>query len=207
MGNDRRSLMENMALGAWCDVAEESIERDLERARALACRFNSEQGLTTEQRTDMLRELFGAIGEGSTLSLGLRFDFGYNIFIGRRCFVNFNAVFLDGGRIVLGDDVMVGPNATFATPLHPLVADQRSTGTGEGRAERLIERYEPIVVEDGAWIASSVTVNPGVTIGAGAVIGSGSVVTGNIPANTLAYGNPCRSVREITDADRIGNVF
>ncbi len=42
---------------------------------------------------------------------------------------------------------------------------------------------------------------PGVTIGDGAVIGGGSVVTKDIPANMIAVGNPCKPIREITEAD------
>ena len=48
----------------------------------------------------------------------------------------------------------------------------------------------------------NVVVNPGVTIGEGSVIGSGSVVTKDIPANVIAAGNPCRVIREITEADK-----
>lgn len=40
------------------------------------------------------------------------------------------------------------------------------------------------------------------TIGANCVIGAGSVVTKDIPDNSLAVGNPCRVLREITEADR-----
>lgn len=78
MGSDRRSLVENMALGAWCDVAEESIERDLERARALACRFNSEQGLTTEHRTQPLDHFH--LGEGGVVPM---LPIGRAVFLGR----------------------------------------------------------------------------------------------------------------------------
>lgn len=53
------------------------------------------------------------------------------------------------------------------------------------------------------WIGANVTVNPGVTIGDGAVVGSGSVVTKDVPPRTLAYGNPCRAVREIGEGDSI----
>ena len=43
---------------------------------------------------------------------------------------------------------------------------------------------------------------PGVTIGDNTVIAGGSVVTKDIPANVIAAGNPCRVIREITEADR-----
>ena len=52
------------------------------------------------------------------------------------------------------------------------------------------------------WIGANVTVLPGVTIGDNAVIGAGSVVTKDIPADTVAFGTPCRVVREINDHDR-----
>ena len=40
-----------------------------------------------------------------------------------------------------------------------------------------------------------------VTISSGCVIGAGSVVTRSIPAGSLAFGNPCKPVRPITEAD------
>ena len=46
------------------------------------------------------------------------------------------------------------------------------------------------------------TILGGVMIGDGAVIGAGSVVTRDIPANTIAVGNPCRPLRPITEDDR-----
>ncbi|WP_139650832.1 sugar O-acetyltransferase [Raoultibacter phocaeensis] len=203
MNNDMHPARERLASGEWCDVADPLMGRDLEHARAVACRFNTDQSLTTDQRTDLLRDVFGSIGEGVTLSLGLWFDFGYNIHIGKGSFVNFNAVFLDGAPIVLGNDVWVGPNVTFSTPMHPLLAEERVPFSDE-TGDHFYERCEPITVGDNVWIAANVTINPGVTIGEGVVIGSGSVVTKDIPARTIAYGNPCRPVREITEADRIG---
>lgn len=43
----------------------------------------------------------------------------------------------------------------------------------------------------------------GANIGEGCVIGAGSVVTRDIPANSLAVGNPCRVIRQITEEDSI----
>ena len=52
------------------------------------------------------------------------------------------------------------------------------------------------------WIGAGVTVMPGVTIGDNVVIGGGSVVVKDIPSNSVAVGNPCKVVREITDEDK-----
>ena len=57
-------------------------------------------------------------------------------------------------------------------------------------------------MDRGVWIGGRAVINPGVTIGDNTVIAGGSVVTKDIPANVIAAGNPCRVIREITEADR-----
>lgn len=66
-----------------------------------------------------------------------------------------------------------------------------------------MEYTAPITIEDNCWIAASVTICGGVTIGEGSVIDVGSVVTKDIPPYSLAVGNSCRMIREITEADRL----
>ena len=97
--------------------------------------------------------------------------------------------------ITIGSHVFIGPNLGAYTAVHPLVAEERNQG---------LERALPIVIGDNVWIGGDVTILPGVTIGAEAVIGAGSVVTKDVPAGVVAAGNPCRVLRPITEADRIG---
>ena len=52
------------------------------------------------------------------------------------------------------------------------------------------------------WIGAGAILLPGITVGDNAVIGAGSIVTKDVPANTLAVGNPCRTLREIGEHDR-----
>jgi len=77
-----------------------------------------------------------------------------------------------------------------AADRHPLDA--------KARRERW-ETARPIVIGDGAWLGGGVIVLPGVSIGADAVIGAGSVVTRDVPAGHLAFGNPCRTVRDLSE--------
>jgi acetyltransferase-like isoleucine patch superfamily enzyme len=60
-----------------------------------------------------------------------------------------------------------------------------------------LEYSKPIKVGNNVWIGGNVVVLPGVTIGTNVTIGAGSVVTKDIPSNTIAYGNPCRVVKEL----------
>ena len=97
--------------------------------------------------------------------------------------MNFNLTLVDDADIYIGSHVMIGPNVTLATAGHPLEAELRNKG---------MQFNKPIRIGDGVWLGAGVIVLPGVTIGENATIGAGSVVTRDIPANVVAYGNPCR---------------
>ena len=144
-------------------------------------------------REEILRKLFGKVGAAPYVEPTIFCGFGFNIEAGDRLFVNSDCVFVDPGKIIFGNDVMIGPQCGFYTALHALDARLRIDG---------FEAAYPIHVGDNVWFGGHVTVLPGVTIGENAVIGAGSVVTRDIPANMLAAGNPCRVIRPITEADR-----
>ena len=121
--------------------------------------------------------------------------------VGSNFFANYNFIVQDDGGVTIGDNFMAGPNVTLSTPLHPLSGRQRQGMVNE-KGETFIPCYaKPITIGDNVWLGTGVVVCAGVTIGDGAVIGAGSVVTYDIPAGVLAYGVPCRVVREITEED------
>jgi len=158
------------------------------RARLLTQRINGASAADGPAIGALLRELLGAFGEGSYVTPPLYCDYGYNIAIGARTFVNYGAVMLDCAPITIGDDVQIATSVQLLTATHPLDAAERRAGW---------ESASPITIADGAWLGGGVIVCPGVTIGAEAVVGAGSVVTRDVPPRTLAVGNPCRVVREL----------
>lgn len=128
------------------------------------------------------------VDESVTLFPPFTSDFGKNIHLGRRIFINAGCRFQDQGGITIGDDCLIGHNAVIATLQHDIAPSRRAD---------LVP--SPVVIGRNVWLGANVTVLPGVTIGDDAVIGAGSVVTKDVPARTVAVGSPARVVRTIED--------
>jgi len=135
-----------------------------------------------------LRRLFGAVGDNPDIQPRFHCDYGYNIRLGRNCFINYNCVFLDCAPIEIGDDLQMGPAVQLYTATHPFDRAKRVAGW---------ESATPIRIGSGVWIGGGAIVLPGVTIGDGCVVGAASVVTRDLPPRSLAFGNPARIVRSL----------
>ena len=57
---------------------------------------------------------------------------------------------------------------------------------------------KPVFIGDNVWLGINVVVLKGVSIGKNSIIGANSVVTRDIPENTIAGGNPCRILKNIS---------
>jgi len=157
------------------------------RARRLWAEFNLSDPADHSLRGRVLSELLGGIGSRSSIEPPFYCDYGSNIVLGDDVFVNFGAVFLDPGRITLGDQVQLGPMVQLLTADHPREAALRVAGPELARAIKIGSR---------AWLGGGVIVCPGVTIGEEAVVGAGSVVVRDVPAGVVAAGNPCRIIKK-----------
>ncbi|MFL6711933.1 MAG: acyltransferase [Sulfurifustis sp.] len=92
-------------------------------------------------------------------------------------------------QIVIEDDVMFASNIIIMDGLH-----------GFARADipykyQPMWRFAPVLIGRGSWIAQNVVIMPGVTIGPYSIIGANSIVTQDIPAQSMAFGNPARVVK------------
>ena len=186
--DDPRSQRERMLAGDLYIGGDPESARIAQRAVQLADAYHRAAVADEGAARPLLAELLGSLGEGAFIKPPLYVDYGENIHVGARTFVNYNLTALDVVAITIGEDCQIGPNVQLLTPTHPL--------DPKPRRDKL-EAAQPITICDNVWLGGGVIVCPGVTIGENSVVGAGSVVTRDIPANVVAVGNPARVIREL----------
>lgn len=185
---DPRSNRERMLAGELYIADDPDSARIAQRALELTHAYQVATATAPDTARSHLAELFGTLGDDAYVKPPLFVDYGENIHIGARSFVNYNLTALDVAEIRIGEDCQIGPNVQLLTPTHPIEPQPRRDK---------LEAAAPITIGDNVWLGGGVIVCPGVTIGDNSVIGAGAVVTRDIPANVVAVGNPARVVREI----------
>lgn len=175
---------------------DEDLLKERAIAKDLCFKYNQLTPSDIENQKQVLKELLGEVNDSAIFVAPFWCDYGYNIRVGKNFFANHNTVILDGAKVTFGDNVFIAPNCGFYTAGHPIDAKRRNQG---------LEYAYPITVGNNVWIGAGVHVMPGVTIGDNVVIGGGSVVVKDIPSNSVAVGNPCHVIREITDKDEQTN--
>jgi maltose O-acetyltransferase len=160
------------------------------RAQALVERYNATAATEQPERDRLLRDLLGSVGDGVIVRPSFRCDYGTEIRIGARTFVNFDCVMLDVAPITIGEACQVATRVQLLTATHPLDPGPRRAGW---------ESAEPITIADNVWLGGGVIVCPGVTIGEDTVVGAGAVVTRDLPPGVVAVGVPARIQRAIGD--------
>ena len=156
--------------------------------------YNVTRPSEKQKRKGLLKEMFAVIGDGCHIEPPFHANFGgRHVHFGNNVYANFNFTAVDDTHIYVGDYTMFGPNVTLATAGHPILPELR---------KQAYQYNMPIHIGRNCWLGSGVCVMPGVTIGDNTVIGAGSVVTKDIPANVVAYGIPCKVIREINEHDK-----
>ena len=172
------------------------------KAEVLLRSFNRTAVWNLPKRNWILRRLLGSIdGDPYLVQIPFHSSLGCNIHIGKNFFANYNCVMMDYASITIGDNVLLAPNVTITTVNHSLDPDQRrvfdTKDSFHPGKKGNWEIIAPVTIGDDVWIGAGSIILPGVTIGSGSTIGAGSVVTHDIPPNVLAYGVPCRVVRNL----------
>lgn len=150
-----------------------------------------------EEKQRIYREMFGSIGKDVYIDIDFRCEYGRNIHFGNKVIVNMNCTFLDNNIINIGNNVMIAPDVKIFTATHSVNLSERMPERDRPDDSICDTIALPVTIEDGVWIGGNVTVLPGITIGKNSVIGAGSVVVKDIPANSIAVGNPCKVIKSI----------
>lgn len=150
-----------------------------------------------------LKTLFHSCGEEVFIEHGFHMDYGDNITIGDRVFINVNCTLVDGkgheankadaerlphGKISIGNDCLIGPNVQLLAVSHDVDPQSRLAKHNY---------VDDITIGNNVWMGAGVIILAGVTIGDNAVIGAGSVVTKNVDKQSFYGGNPAQKVRAL----------
>lgn len=143
-------------------------------------------GLTNPFRATLCRYMVKKCGKNVIVERGAYF--GHNVEIGDYSGIGINARLDSAGPIVIGSHVMIAPDVVIVTANHK---HDDITRPMQGQGFDIA----PVTIEDDVWIGTRAIILPGVRIGRSSVIGAGAVVAKDVPAFSVAVGNPAKVVR------------
>lgn len=179
---------EKMLSGELYMPEDEELSQLRLKARLLCEKFNKTSVTEIDERTAILKVLFGNVGGRIYIEPDFHCDYGCNIYVGDNFFANFGCVILDVAEVKIGRNCFLAPGVIIATATHPKRASERYNG---------LELAKPITIGDDCWIGAKAVINPGVTLGNGVVVASGAVVTKDFGDNVVIGGVPARIISEI----------
>lgn len=173
-------------------ISDDSIMQEQKACREKLQQLNFMDRSDFEGIQEAVKGLLGK-SEGAFINPPFYCDYGTHIEVGKNFFANYNCTILDVAKVIIGDNCQMAPNVSIYTAGHPIHPVSRNS---------MYEYGKEVVIGDNVWIGGNTVICPGVHIGDNAVIGAGSIVTKDIPAWSVAAGNPCRVLRTITDSDK-----
>ncbi len=186
-----------MLAGELYDCGDPELIELWTRGKNLMQQYNALSYSDKTGQLKILDELLGARGKHTQITAPFFVDYGKFIFLGNNCEINMNCVFLDCNRITIGDNALIAPGVHIYTVFHPISANERFNKSVNADFPFAVSKTAPVTIGNNVWIGGGSILLPGITIGDNVTIGAGSVVTKSIPSNVIAYGNPCRIIKEI----------
>ena len=113
-----------------------------------------------------------------------------DLIIGEKVIINAGCVIYTGNGIIMGNNISVASNCTFAPTNHQFI-DKNKLINHQG----FCQSKGGIIIEDDVWIGANCVILDGAIIRRGAVIGAGSTVRGEITEYTINVGNPLRIIQ------------
>ena len=181
---------EKMLSGQLYDACDRELLKELNEVKVKCQQYNNLLPTDFAARNAMLQDMLGQADKDTFINQPFYCDYGKHIRVGKRFFANFGLTVLDEAMVTIGDDCFIGPGVHIYTACHSTDPKERNTRR---------EWAEPVTIGDNVWIGGNVTILPGVTIGDNCTIGAGSVVTHDIPANSIAAGNPAKVIKQLSE--------
>ncbi|GGG21665.1 WcaF family extracellular polysaccharide biosynthesis acetyltransferase [Paenibacillus abyssi] len=135
-------------------------------------------------RSWLLKKFGAQIGRGVLIRATAKFTYPWKVKIGDHSWIGDNVQFYSLDEIIIGNHCVISQNTYLCTGSHKI--DDPSFALS----------INPIVIKDGAWIASDVFVYPGVTVNEMGVAGARSTVTKDIPYNEIHVGYPAKFLKK-----------
>ncbi len=173
-------------------VADEAVMEEMIECRKILQKLNFSDRSDLQAISQIVKELLGK-SDGAFINPPFYCDYGSHIEVGKNFFANYNCTIIDVAKVKIGDNCQMAPNVAIYTAGHPIHPDTRNSAFEYGKE---------VTIGDNVWLGGSTVICPGVHIGDNVVIGAGSVVTRDIPSWTVAAGNPCRVIHEISEEHR-----
>lgn len=177
---------DKMVSGQLYDPGDPDLVDRRAAASVWMARYNASLGEPVATRRALLREALGTVGDGAGARPPFHVDYGSNIHLGGRVFLNFGCIILDVCPVRIGAGTKIGPGTQILTADHPRDGAGRATGLEFGR---------PVEIGANVWVGAGALILPGVVIGDNAVVGAGAVVTRSVAPGTTVVGNPARAIR------------
>ena len=188
---------EKMLAGELYDCGDPELMEIWNSGKNLMQKYNCLDYSNKTEQSIILDKLLGSRGEQTQITAPFFVDYGKFIFLGNNCEINMNCVFLDCNKIIIGDNALIAPGVHIYTVFHPISAKERFNKSINKDFQFAISKTAPVTIGNNVWIGGSSVILPGITIGDNVTIGAGSVVSKSIPSNVLAFGNPCKVIKNI----------
>jgi len=161
------------------------IEGEMIRSHALCLKISSKKPTDPDYKS-LLEELFQCeIDDSVAIVSPFYCDCGCRMTIGKNVIINKGATIFSSGKVVIEDNVLIGPEVKIVTINHDLY-DRHN-----------LFHFGKVTIKENAWICMGAIICPGVTIGKNAVVAAGAVVTKDVPDNVVVGGNPAKVVKRI----------
>ena len=172
------------------DPRMRDVEAEMIRSHELCLKISSRKPTDPDYKS-LLEELFQREIDNSVAIVSPFYcDCGCRITIGKNVTINKGATIISPGKVVIEDNVLIGPEVKIATVDHDLY-DRHN-----------LFHFGMVTIKENAWICIGAIICPGVTIGRNAVVAAGAVVTKDVPDNVVVGGNPARIIKNITPPNK-----